>query len=466
MTTLTITNADWELLEDVEAGAVSVLEVTDGLIRAAADLGDGRFSNFFITGDWTGVSGLDLTGLMGTVTGIAMDIDGVTQFNATGLSIDVAEVGEDLLDDVHDVVELALGEEVDVIGSDDDDSISCTSGDDSVDGRDGDDDLYGELGDDHLSGGRGRDHLYGGAGMDSLEGGSNQDTLSGGAGDDSLEGGAGDDILACGSGSDSVSGGAGDDRVNGGSGHDELRGGAGDDSLAGGGGNDDLYAGDGLDTLSGGTGDDVYYVDADDDIVEVDDGGVDTQVCDFSETLEENVENLVLTGRGGWNGTGNASDNDLTGNSGGNALVGGHGDDVLDGRHGADRLVGGSGSDLLEGGRGHDVLAGGRGADDFHFDCLSDVDSDRIRDFSTLEDTITLESSVFTAFGGATGAVGADNFTANAGGVAQDADDFLVYETDTGKLFYDADGNGEGVAVEIALLGTAPGLSHAHFLLV
>ena len=32
MTTLTLTNADWELLEDVDPEAVSIVEVTDSLI--------------------------------------------------------------------------------------------------------------------------------------------------------------------------------------------------------------------------------------------------------------------------------------------------------------------------------------------------------------------------------------------------------------------------------------------------
>ena len=409
MTTLTITHADWELLEDVEADAVSVLEVTDGLIRASVDLGDGRFSNFFITGAWTGVSGLDLTGLEGTVTGIAMDIDGVTQFEATGLMIDVEEVGEDLLDDVDDVIELALGEEVEVEGSDDDDDIECTDGDDTAHGNDGDDDIHGDLGDDDIYGDRGEDLIHGGRGSDHLYGG---------AGDDSVEGGAGDD---------------------------------------------DLYGGGGTDTLKGGAGDDVYHMDdEDDDIVEMDDGGDDTEVCDFDETLDDDVENLVLTGSASLSGTGNASDNDLAGNSGSNTLAGGGGDDDLHGRKGADHLSGGSGSDMLEGGRGHDVLAGGRGADDFRFDCLSDADSDRIRDYSTLQDTIELESTVFTALGGA---VRAGNFVANASGVARDANDFLVYETDTGKLCYDADGNGDGEAVEIAVLGTHLNLTHADFVL-
>lgn len=368
MTTMTLTHADWELLEDVEGDAVSVLEVTESLIRASVDLGDGRFANYSISGNWTGVSGLDLTGLVGTVTGIAMDIDGVAQFTATGLSIDVQEVGEELLDDPADVVELAQGDDVDVVGSDDDDSISCTDGDDDASGEDGDDDIDGELGDDHVSGGRGRDHLDGGDGMDTLEGGANQDTLVGGHGDDDLSGGGGGDDLSCGSGSDSVDGGTGADTVNGGGGHDDLGGGAGDDELSG--------------------------------------------------------------------------------------------------RSGSDRLLGGSGEDLLEGGQGHDVLTGGAGADDFRFDSLSRSDSDRIRDFSTLEDTIELDTSVFTAFGDALGDLAADHFVANAEGVARDADDFLVYETDTGRLFYDADGNGDGAAVQIAVIGANLDFTDASCVLV
>ncbi|MCC2675796.1 MAG: hypothetical protein K0R58_2743 [Ramlibacter sp.] len=356
MSTLTISSADWELLEDVEEEAISLLELTSSLIRVKVDLGDGRFAGFHITGDWIGA---DLDSLSGVVSGIRLDIDGVTQFDATGLAIDAEEIGEEVLKDLDDVIELALGDEVDAVGSDDDDTLSCTDGDDSVDGRDGDDHLYGELGDDRLSGGRGHD------------------SLDGGIGNDSLVGGGGNDDLVCGAGSDLVTGGAGTDSLNGGGGHDDVRGGIGNDSLAGAGGDDELLAGDG-----------------------------------------------------------------------------------------DDRLTGGSGSDVLEGGKGHDVLAGGSGADDFLFDCLSRLDNDRIVDFSIAEDTIQLDTGVFTAFSGATGGIGAGNFVANATGTAQDANDFLVYETDTGKLFYDADGSGSGAAVQIALVGTDLGLTSAHFQLV
>ena len=44
-----------------------------------------------------------------------------------------------------------------------------------------------------------------------------------------------------------------------------------------------------------------------------------------------NVENLILTGTGNINGTGNGDANALTGNSGGNILDGGAGADILAG---------------------------------------------------------------------------------------------------------------------------------------
>ncbi len=54
----------------------------------------------------------------------------------------------------------------------------------------------------------------------------------------------------------------------------------------------------------------------------------------------------------------------------------------------------------------------------------------------------------------------------NTTGLAQDSNDYLIYESDTGKLFYDADGNGAGASVQFAQLGTSLALTTADFVLV
>ena len=63
----------------------------------------------------------------------------------------------------------------------------------------------------------------------------------------------------------------------------------------------------------------------------------------ISFTLAQGFENLVLTGKGHLNGTGNDADNHITGNDGNNSIDGKGGIDVLNGGEGADiYLIGNS----------------------------------------------------------------------------------------------------------------------------
>jgi Ca2+-binding RTX toxin-like protein len=178
-----------------------------------------------------------------------------------------------------------------------------------------------------------------------------------------------------------------------------------------------------------------------------------------------------LTGTAVINGTGNTSSNTITGNAAANSLVGGDGNDILSGGDGSDTLSGGNGNDQLGGGNGNDILTGGAGndiltgnagLDTFRFSSAlnGSTNVDRLPDFSVVDDRLELENAVFTKLA-TTGVLSASFFRANTSGTASDGNDYVLYETDTGKLFYDADGSGAGLKVLVATLTGMPVLSAA-----
>ena len=81
--------------------------------------------------------------------------------------------------------------------------------------------------------------------------------------------------------------------------------------------------------------------------------------------------------------------------------------------------------------------------------------------FVVTEDAIQLENAIFTKLT-VTDIVNSNNF--KIGPVAADVNDYLVYNNTSGALLYDADGNGAGVAVQIATLGANLALTNANFL--
>ena len=64
------------------------------------------------------------------------------------------------------------------------------------------------------------------------------------------------------------------------------------------------------------------------------------------------------------------------------------------------------------------------------------------------------------------GNVNAANFKASAKGLAGDSNDFLLYNTTTGALLYDADGSGSGSAIQFATLENKAGLKASDFMMV
>lgn len=229
-----------------------------------------------------------------------------------------------------------------------------------------------------------------------------------------------------------------------------------------------LNGGSGADTLLGGAGNDTYVVDnLGDEVYEttaigstVNAGGTDTVRSSITYALGSFVEKLVLTGSNSISGSGNALVNSITGNAGNNLLSGGSGNDALSG---------GSGNDTLVGGRGNDSLSGGTGLDIFRFNAplSATTNVDRIVDFRVADDTIQLENAIFTSLP-TTGALAAGRLRAGAGVTsAADANDFLLYNSSTGALYYDVDGSAAASApVLFATLGTGLPLTVADFVLI
>lgn len=260
-------------------------------------------------------------------------------------------------------------------------------------GNSGNNTITGNSGANILRGGAGNDRLDGGAGADRMEGGIGDDTyivdnlrdvivegrnagldtvrssvnwtlganlenltltgtaisgtgnaaanrIIGNAESNVLSGLGGNDLLNGGHGHDRLYGGSGADRLLGGGGRDSLYGGAGNDVLDGGVGNDWLDGGAGIDRMIGGAGNDTYIVDNIRDlVVEAANAGIDTVRASVSYSLAgTHAENLVLTGAGNVNATGNSLANTIIGNAGNNRLAGGAG---------ADRLTGGAGRDVF-----------------------------------------------------------------------------------------------------------------------
>jgi Ca2+-binding RTX toxin-like protein len=329
-----------------------------------------------------------------------------------------------------------------------------------------------------LAGNTGNNILNGGAGNDTLNGGSGNDTMLGGSGNDTyfvssygdrvfettsttgttnaggfdrvqssvsfnLDANAGvrfvESLTLTGTGSINGTGNALNNSLTGNSGRNQLNGGSGNDTLNGGIGND---------TMLGGSGNDTYFVSSNGDRVfettttasTTSAGGVDTVQSSLSFDLDAYagvrfVENLTLTGAASINGTGNALRNSIVGNSGNNTL---------------------------NGGAGNDTLTGDSGADTFVFNtALGAANIDRITDFNALADTIRLENAIFTGL--AAGTLAATGFVQNTSGNAADASDRIIYESDTGRLYFDRDGTGAAAKVHFATLATGLTLTSADF---
>ena len=240
-----------------------------------------------------------------------------------------------------------------------------------------------------------------------------------------------------------------------------LSGLGGDDALWGFGGDDLMDGGAGSDSMFGGAGNDWYFVDSTrDQLIEEAGNGYDRVLASLSFQLGvgRSIELLMAADRN------EILALELTGNELSNSIFGSAGFNVLSGLEGDDTLEGYEGSDILIGGLGRDRLSGGSGTDTFRFE--SDVDGsnvDQLLDFVSGEDRIELAQRVFTHLD-AGWLPNSDAFA--LGSVALEADDHILFDQASGRLFYDADGTGAAAAVLFATLQPGTALAATDFFVI
>ena len=387
------------------------------------------------------------------------------------------------------------------------------------------DGIIGGAFNDNLRGNGAANRLEGGAGNDTVDGASGRDTLIGGAGNDTYIVYAGD-VLSDSSGTDTVIsngswtlasgfenltlartddstgignsannviiGNSGSNTLRGNGGNDTIEGGAGGDVIEGGSGNDVLYGGDeefgeswfdpldnvdainggsGNDRMFGGTGSDGFILSGDygEDFI---DGGAHQDLL-FAGGSSALVVDLAAGTATGGGSSGRATFVNVEGAAGGRFadwLLGNAADNLFMGRAGNDSMSGGAGNDHLMSEGGNDALTGGSGADEFRFAApAGTADADRITDFVPGSDKIVLDGSftsyheeAATTFGDF--APNDDRFYAARGATAaHDDTDRVIYDTSSGRLYYDPDGTGPAPVLIMATLQGAPALAATDF---
>jgi hypothetical protein len=134
----------------------------------------------------------------------------------------------------------------------------------------------------------------------------------------------------------------------------------------------------------------------------------------------------------------------------------------------ADSITAREGEERLDGGLGKDTLRGGGSADEFVFSTkLGPANVDKIADFKPGQgDLILLEGDIFRKIGVS---LSDGEFLAGKGATkGKDANDRIIYDTDTGRLYFDIDGSKAGgkAAIHFATLNGKPAIDAGDFLIV
>lgn len=186
-----------------------------------------------------------------------------------------------------------------------------------------------------------------------------------------------------------------------------------------------------------------------------------SSVSDLSNTLGNNggtINNVVVDASGlttnGLRFEGNANQQTFIGTSKADVFVGNGGNDTLTGNGGADKFVFGKVYEQV-------VTGSSTSVQTYTNTAFNLTGVDTITDFTRGTDKLELHLDQYSQLS----SFNSSMLRVNASGTAQDSNDYLVYNTTTKTLSYDADGNGAGAAVNIAVLTGVTTLSTSDFII-
>ena len=187
------------------------------------------------------------------------------------------------------------------------------------------------------------------------------------------------------------------------------------------------------------------------------------KIADFLSLTDASAFSKLLSGSdtiniNGGTAHGYAGNDKMNGGSVSDMLIGDDGNDVLKGNDGSDTLTGGAGNDEITGGLGSDVIV-------FN-SALGSNNVDKVIGFISGTDRIQLDHSIFSQFSSGS-PVSSNNLVIGSGktAVAAQSDDYLIFDSKSGSLYYDADGNGAGKAIKFATLVGISALGDSDFVI-
>ena len=175
------------------------------------------------------------------------------------------------------------------------------------------------------------------------------------------------------------------------------------------------------------------------------------QILDIKEGVGMNQRDIII---------GTPARETLQGLGGNDRLIGKGGNDFIEGGNGQDEIRGGSGRDILVGGRGNDLIETGGGADTIRFESAREG-IDTILDFTRNRDQFELVNAGFENSLGV-GTLSTNQFI--TGTAARTANHRIIYNRNTGDLWFDEDGVGGQAQIRLAELSNRTALSANDFI--